>query len=274
MYQANQFEIDYRKRLLDKIDMLQKRVQALEEELREGKQTLERQTSFKLKPFVKLQEELEKVKTDKDLLRSEIEEKTSKCTGEYQILAEKFEALIKVFEDVKKENSELKRRLKQLTMLEKENQVLKDEMGNLKADHDKLREKLECKETRLALGQVAWLLEAEIWEAVLPDERMGTTAIFKSMERWLKKNSSSPEGKAAQKRWDDLKDKMKWDDDDHRFALSLLKKLRIKDAHPEPVDLEEARIQLKEGNYVAAPNKKSCEEIIDMIKIARNLKSN
>ena len=199
------------------------------------------------------------------------------------------EALTTDFEEVERENNELKRRLDQQTnnnnslkqtvdLVKKENQELKDEMGNLKdkmgnlkADHEKLREKLESKETRLALGQVAWLLEAEIWKAVLPDEKMGTTGILKSMKHWLKKNSSNDKGKEAQKRWDDLKGKLNWDEDDHKLALSLLKKLRIVDAHPAKVDLEQARKQLNEGGYIADTDKKSCEEIIDMLVAARNL---
>jgi DNA repair exonuclease SbcCD ATPase subunit len=223
----------------------------------------------------KLQKELEKVKTEKDLLRVEIEQITAKTSIENRMVKEEFSALAKEFEAVENENKELKRKLEELTntvnSISEENKQLKGEMGNLKAENKQIREKLECKETRLVLGQVAWLLEAEIWKAVLPDQTMGRTGILKSMERWLRRNSSTSEGKAAQKRWDDLKGKLNWDEEDHKWALSHLKKLRHADAHPVNVDLEVARKQLKEGDYVAATDKETCEEIIDMVVTAKNL---
>ena len=100
---------------------------------------------------------------------------------------------------------------------------------------------------------------------------MGKTAIFKSMLNWLKKNSSNSEGADAQKRWEQLKVKLNWDDDDHKWALSLLKKIRISEAHPANVDLEVARKEIQEGDYVADTDKKSCEEIIDMLQQMKNL---
>ena len=216
----------------------------------------------------KLKNELEAVKIAKEQLRIEIEEKISKFSTENDTLKQKWEELTKEFEAVENENKELKKTVDSIKL---ENQQLRDEMGNLKAEHKKICEKLECKEARLVLGQIAWLLEAEIWKAVLPDERMGKTGILMSMERWLKRNSSKPKGKAAQKRWDDLKGKLNWDEVNHKWALNHLKELRVADAHPEPVDLEEARKQLNEGDYVADTDKDVCEEIIDMIATARKL---
>lgn len=178
-----------------------------------------------------MKSQIEKQKEKIDRLRLELEEKTSKFNTENKIVVEKLEALTK-------ENNELKRRL----------------------------EELESNQKILALGQVAFVWEKMIWKAVLPDEKMGKTGIFKSMEHWLKKNSSSPKGKAAQKRWDNLKDELKWNDEDHRFALSLLKKIRLKVAHPEPVDLKKARKQLKDEDHVADADKDLCGEIIDMVE--------
>ena len=223
----------------------------------------------------KLQKELEDVKKEKEQLRIEFTDKN-------EILTKQLEALTRDFEAVENENRELKRSLEELKTnnnslrqdvdsLKEENQQLKDEVGNLKAGHKEIREKLECKETRLALGQVAWLLEAEIWKAVLPDQNMGYTGILKSMKRWLKNNSRKPKGKAAQKRWEDLKRTLNWDEEDHIYALKQLKELRTEDAHPEKVDLEVARRQLIEGNYVADVDKKNCEDIIDMVETARKL---
>ena len=243
----------------------------------------------------KLQKELENVKKAKERLRIEIEEKTSTFSTKNDILTEKLEALTKEFEAVENENKDLKRSLEELTnsnnslkqtvdsmkkenqqmvdSIKEENQQLKDEMGYLKAEQKEIRDTLECKETRLALGQVAWLLEEEIGKAVRPGKNMGKTGILYSMERWLEKNSKNPEGKAAQKRWDDLKEKLNWVEKDHIYALGQLKELRKKDAHPENVDLEEARKQLNEGDHVADADKEICEEIIDMVVTARKLNS-
>ena len=230
----------------------------------------------------KLQRDLETMKKAKDKLRIEVEEKNSKFSKENEILNESLEALTKELETVENENKDLKRNLEDLTndnkflkdevsSIHKENVQLKHDMGELRKDYDDIRERLERKETRLALGQVAWLLEAEIWKYVLPDQKMGTTRILYSMERWLKKNSKSVKGKAAQERWDILKSKLNWDEEDHKQALKILKDLRVDDAHPKDVDLGEARKQLTEGNYIAECDKKICQEIIDMIPKAKSI---
>ena len=176
--------------------------------------------------------------------------------------------LKRILEDLKNENKELKRILEDL---KSENKELKRISEDLKDEMEEIRDTLERKETSLALGQVAWVLEEEIGKAVLPDQRMGKNGTLRAVERWLKKNSSSPKGKAAQRRWDDLKEKLNWNED-HIYALRQLKELND-DAHPENVDLEEARKQLNEGNYVADEDKKICEEIIDMVVTARKLNS-
>ena len=213
----------------------------------------------------KLQRNLETVKKAKDKLRIEVEE-----------------ALTKELVTVENGNKDLKRNLEDLTndnkflkdevsSIHKENVQLKHDMGELRKDYDDIRERLERKETRLALGQVAWLLEAEIWKYVLPDQKMGKTRILNSMERWLKRNSGSVEGKAAQERWDILKSKLNWDEEDHKLALKILKDLRVEDAHPKDVDLVEATKQLTEGDYIAECDKKICQEVIDMIPKAKSI---
>ena len=156
-------------------------------------------------------------------------------------------------EEVKKENKELKLKLEELT---------------------KTCERLENRETRRALGQVAWLLEKEIWKKVLPDKEPGTVAIFKTMEEWLQESKSNDEGIAAQKRWDDLKLKLNWKEiswekKHHKKALKVLKNVRKEDAHPSEVDLEVARQQLSEGGHVAEWQIESCTDIISMLETLR-----
>ena len=230
----------------------------------------------------KVQKELETVSKAKDNLRVEVEKENAKFSMENKILTEKLDALTKVFEVVENENKDLQRSLTELTndntflktkvnSIQKENEKLQNEMGELKEKHNKIQEKMDRKEARLALGQVAWNLEAEIWKNVLPNVRMGTTRILNSMERWLKKNGGEKEGVNAKKRWEELKSKLNWDEDDHKPALKVLKALRIGDAHPTVVDLEEASKQLKEGDYIAEPDKESCQQIIGMIKTTKTL---
>ena len=252
-----------------------------------------------------LLKDLERVKTANDQLRIEIEEKTVKNSKENQILTEKLEA-------VESENKELKRSLEELEnklaseiesnnslqqtvdSIKEENQQIKDENKQIKDENKQINEKitelmkdnqdikdenqrinnkLKNKETRLALGQVAYRLEAEIWRVVLPNEEMGYTGIFRSMIEWLDEHSSSPEGKKAQKRWDDLKLKLNWNEKRHKYGLKVLKGLRTKDAHPENVEPEAARKELKEGGHIAGSDKKKCEEIIDMLIIVQKLNS-
>ena len=213
--------------------MLRKRIKALENEIDDLKKRIHDLESPNQK-HDKIEKELEKIKTEKDRLQTEIE-----------LLSTKNDVLTKKLETLTKE-------------LEKVTETC---------------ERLEKMKTRLAIGQVAWLLEKEIWKAVLPDKKMGTVGIFDSMEEWLEENKLSAEGIAAQKRWDDLKIKLKWKElswnkKHHRKALYLLKNVRKVDAHPK-VDLEVARQQLTEGGHVAEWQIESCMDIVDMLETLR-----
>ena len=225
------------KALENEIDDLKKRIRELESQMRKDlksqKQTSETFRTLK-SSYDQLQKEFEKIKTERDQLQ---------FSTKNEVLTKKLETLTEELEEVKKENSKLKRRL----------------------------EELEKKETRLGIGQVAWILENEIWKAVLPHITAGKVAILKSMEDWLKRNKRSAEGIAAQKRWDDLKLKLNWNDDDHKGALKLIKSIRNEVAHPSDVYLEEARQQFIEGNYVTYWQENSCMQIFDMVEIVRNL---
>ena len=217
--------------------MLRKRIKALENEIDDLKKRIHDLESPNQK-HDKIEKELEKIKTERDRLQTEIELLSTKN----DVLTKKLETLTKELEKVTKE-------LEKVT---------------------KTCERLEKMESRLALGQVAWLLEKEISKAVLPDKKMGTVRIFDSMEEWLEENKLSAEGIAAQKRWDDLKIKLKWKEiswnkKHHRKALYLLKNVRKVDAHPK-VDLEVARQQLTEGGHVAEWQIESCMDIIDMLE--------
>lgn len=217
----------------------------------------------------KLQKELETVKDAKDKLRIELEEKTSKSSKENEILREKLHNLTKEFDAQKNENRDLKRNVAKLTS---EISFMKGENEKLKNDVEELKEKcnkMDRKETRLALGQVSYILEEEIWKIVLPKIDSGKTGLLYSMERWLKRNSQTGDGKAAQQRWDTLKIKLNWNECEHKPALKLLKDLRVGDAHPADVDLGEASKQLKEGEYIPEPERDFCQQIIGMIETIR-----
>ena len=216
----------------------------------------------------KLQKELETVKDAKDKLRIELEEKTSKSSKENEILREKLHNLTKVLEAVENENKDLKRNMAKLTS---ELSFMKGENEALKNDVEELKEERNRKETRLALGQISWILEEEIWKIVIPNIKSGKTGLLYSMERWLKRNSQTGDGKAAQQRWDQLKIKLNWIECDHKSALKLLKDLRVGDAHPTDVDLGEASKQLKEGEYIAEPERDFCQQIIGMIETIRSV---
>ena len=254
---------------------------------------------------VNLQEELQKVTTASNTsrdqndnlqdkineLEKEMEKKSMQennaTTSQNQILGETSHVaqsstnqLWKELQEIKKENNQLRKDIKKLQCnvtkltnkflsVTKSNKSLKKTVRK----HQQIEKKLKEMETRLALGQVAWCLEKEIWKAVLPNEEMGRTCIFQSMEQWLLENSSLSEGQEAEQRWKDLQDKLGWKDSIHRYGLKLLKEVRSSDAHPENVDLKEAKKQLKEGDYIPGPFKKRCEEIIDMVINAQQLNS-
>ena len=174
-------------------------------------------------------------------------------------------------EKIKTERDQL---LTEIKLLSTEKTVLTKKLETLTKELEKVTktcERLEKMETRLALGQVARLLEKVIWKAVLPDEEPGTVAILNTMENWLEENKSNGEGIAAQKRWDDLKLKLNWKEKRHKKALKLLKDVRMEDPHPSEVDLEVARQQLIEGGHFGKWQIESCTDIIDMLKMLKNL---
>mgnify|MGYP002803884101 CR=1 FL=1 len=261
---------------------------------------------------VKLQEDLQKAKTASDAshdennklqdeineLKKEIEKNTiqENHATKTSPLRETNRALQSSIHKLQKELQEVKRAYNQLR---NDNEKRKKEIGALQRQVAKLTDKfvsenktnkllkktvrkqqqrekrLKDMETKLALGQVAWCLEKEIWKAVLPNIKMGKTAmIFKSMKQWLLENSSSTQGQEAIERWEDLQDELKWEEGIHKFGLKLLKEVRNEVAHPEELDvegLEEARKELKD--YIADPYQKRCEEIIDMVIKVKKLNS-
>ncbi|XP_028392301.1 uncharacterized protein LOC114516893 [Dendronephthya gigantea] len=181
-------------------------------------------------------------------------------TAENDKLRQDIAILLERMEIVENDNKELREMVESVN---KKNQDLDDEMKSL-------RELLEAKK-RLQLGQIAWELEEKIWDYVLPNQKKGSTAYLKSMKHLLESEDLSLEEKEEGKRkWEELKRKLKWNEKRHKHALWLLKQIRFNLAHPD-VTVEMARKLIKEGSYVAEIEKKSCEEIIDMIVTLENI---
>ena len=204
-----------------------------------------------------------------------------KITKENELL-KRLEAVKRNYEKVEKEDKNLKRDLDNLIkkvdeiqrkfdhkeIVEKEN---KKEIKHLKQHNEyldqelgKIKEKLDGKEARLALGQIAWLLESEIWKNVLPREEMVKTGILYTMEQYLN-DGDDDETEAAGRRCDILQTGLGWKEKRHKVALRVLKDLRIDNAHAKKVDLDETKKLLMECQHVAGRHVKMCQEIIEMV---------
>ena len=163
---------------------------------------------------------------------------------ENQQIKESNNSLQQTVDSIKEENQQIKDEQKQIKdeqkqikdeqkQIKDEQKQIKDEQKQIKDEQKQINEKIrelmkdnqdiKDEHQRLALGQVAYRVEAEIWKVVLPNEEVGYTGIFRSMIEWLDENVSSLEGKKAQQRWNDLKRKLNWNEKRHKYSLKVLK---------------------------------------------------
>ena len=90
----------------------------------------------------------------------------------------------------------------------------------------------------LHMGQTAYNFERFLARYIYPPDIVYTKdKIFSNLMVWLQKNQRTRRGRAANKRWEDLKQKFKWSPE-HEAVFFKMVACRMADAHPRPVDFK------------------------------------
>ena len=114
----------------------------------------------------------------------------------------------------------------------------------------------------LVLGVFSCEFKKTVVSFILPGKD-GTT--LSQLMKWLIKNKSTEEGRAANQRWDDLAQGKTWTKNHKRALQEMAKLKRDKTTLYEIVDFEESKLHVVD--YVKPELKNQCFEIIDMMKI-------
>lgn len=114
----------------------------------------------------------------------------------------------------------------------------------------------------LVLGVFSCEFKKTVVSFILPGKD-GTT--LPQLMKWLIKNKSTEEGRAANQRWDDLAQGKTWTKNHKRALQEMAKLKRDKTTLYEIVDFEESKLHVVD--YVKPEFKNQCCEIIDMMKI-------
>ena len=114
----------------------------------------------------------------------------------------------------------------------------------------------------LVLGVFSCEFNKTVVSFILPGKD-GTT--LPQLMKWLIKNKSTEEGRAAKQRWDDLAQGKTWTKNHKRALQEMAELKRDKTTLYEIVDFEESKLHVVD--YVKPEFKNQCCEIIDMMKI-------
>ena len=114
----------------------------------------------------------------------------------------------------------------------------------------------------LVLGVFSCEFKKAVVSFILPGKD-GTTLL--QLMKWLSKNKSTEEGRAANQRWDDLAQGKTWTKNHKRALQEMAELKRDKTTLYEIVDFEESKLHVVD--YVKPEFKNQCCEIIDMMKI-------
>ncbi|XP_028414853.1 uncharacterized protein LOC114537937 [Dendronephthya gigantea] len=102
---------------------------------------------------------------------------------------------------------------------------------------------LEKQNYSLQTGQIAFDFEKDLAIYIYPNgKKYGSRKIFTSMKNWLEMKKETPQGREANKKWNDLKKKFSWSEEHEKVFFKLLEFRRVF-AHPQ-VDREAIQTQI------------------------------
>ena len=193
------------------------------------------------------------------------------------------ETLLKALKDVEDEinrfgNQTLQLRLQELrrqvkgVLSNKENKIqdlyneiakLKQENKNLKKHVEKLRAKNKRIEKTLAVGQATWVWEKHVARFVIdPCERFYKSDWMAQMEKFLKKKA------AKQNRWKKIQDKLQTWTEDHWVGIRSVRNERNFLAHPDLIDLDLVKSELKN---MFPKRRKQMKDMLEQLKMTAAL---
>ena len=127
------------------------------------------------------------------------------------------------------------------------------------------------KESQIALGQVAWLFERSLAMFVLPEDvKYGKIDAESFMYEWLEENKESDEGQEGKRLYNHALSLQKANKKLHKLkrAKTQLKNIRSSPAHPNKVDLDDARSDIE----IYLPSRKDeCLHMIDTVEKIHSL---
>lgn len=146
--------------------------------------------------------------------------------------------------------------------------------SELVADLEKTRREFDEIQCTLAAGQVAFELDKAVLKRVMEAigrhdyEKLRIFNIF-NMEKAINRKDNyqdiltEEESKRADRQWNDLKEKIGWENFHYR-CLSMLKGSRTGIAHPQ-VDIQKMEEYLSKAR-LSEGEKKSCRELLEILK--------
>ena len=157
-----------------------------------------------------------------DLKRHLIEDK--------EIAEQMFQEIEKSTEPLSPEREkELEEKIKHL---EEKTAKQDDKIKDLEAKLAATQTELGKLKNSLQTGQLSFHFEKDLATYIYPErKKIGSRKIFTTMKKWLDDKKGTPEGNAANKKWEDLKKEFEWSDKHEEVFFNLLK-YRRKYAHP------------------------------------------
>ncbi|XP_028414871.1 uncharacterized protein LOC114537951 [Dendronephthya gigantea] len=146
---------------------------------------------------------------------------------------------------------------------------LKNEVKELKTGLQATQGELAGLRNSLQTGQTAFEFERDLATYIYPNgKKFGYQKIFTNLKDWLEMEKETPQGRKANKKWDDLQKKtFSWTDEHEKVFFKLLD-FRKKFAHPL-VDREAIKTQIPDD--FNDEEKKCIQDIIRMTEKVNEL---
>ena len=239
------------KQLEDKIEELERDKTDLETKLN----SVEAELATVRKQVTKLKEE-NKASQELNATLGENLEKMSK----------KVEEMASAFEKTDAENMTLKRDIKNV---QETIQIMADVPENISQSPAEQ----EIEKASIYLGEMCSRIQAMMYQNVLPSKYNHTkNYLVKYLEEDIAKIKDAGEKNEAERKWAELKKKLKWEDTLHKRTIKQLKSRRNKTAHPtltEKVLLESLAVTKKHGQLNGWTEEQIVEDLFEMWKILR-----
>ena len=181
-------------------------------------------------------------------------------------MSRKVEEMASAFEKTDAENMTLKRDIKNV-------QETIQIMATVPENTSQSPAEQEIEKASIYLGEMCSRIQAMMYQNVLPCKYNHTkNYLVKYLEEDIAKIKDEGEKNEAERKWAELKKKLKWEDTLHKRTIKELKSRRNKTAHPtltEKVLLESLAVMKKHGELNGWTEEQIVEDLFEMWKILR-----